>query len=125
MKVSVQFGKTGLDVEIPSKRVTVVEPIFLPGLPDEAAGFRQAVERPINSKPLAELIKATDRVAIVIPDHTRPLPRERLLPWLFAALPHVPAKNFVIINGTGTHRANSESELRLMVGDAVVDQYQI
>jgi lactate racemase len=61
----------------------------------------------------------------VIPDHTRPLPRERLLPWLFAELDHVPSKNFVIINGTGSHRANTPAELRQMVGDAVFDQYRI
>ena len=94
-------------------------------MPDEAAAFQAAVRRPIHSRPLGELIGAGDRVAIVIPDHTRPLPRERILPWLFAALPHVPAENFVIINGTGSHRANTEAELRLMVGDAIVDRYRI
>jgi nickel-dependent lactate racemase len=125
MKVSLQYGKSGLDLEIPGRRVTVVEPIFVPGIPDEAAGFRAAVTKPINSRPLAELIKASDRVAIVIPDRTRPLPRERLLPWLFAALPHVPAENFTIINGTGTHRGNDEPELRAMVGDAVFERYRV
>ena len=125
MKVPLQFGRDGLTIDIPSARVTVVEPIFVKGLPDEAAAFAAAVRKPIGSQPLAELIKATDRVAIVIPDHTRPLPRERILPRLFAALPHVPAENFVIINGTGSHRANTDAELRLMVGDAVVDRYRI
>jgi len=125
MKVSLQYGRTGLDIEVPSRRVTVVEPQFLPGLPDEAGGFREAVANPIGCPPLAELIRSHERVAIVIPDHTRPLPRERLLPWLFAALPHVPAENFVIINGTGSHRANTEAELRLMVGDAVFARYRI
>ena len=36
-------------------------------------------------------MKASDRVAVVIPDLTRPLPSDRLLPWLFAELAHVPA----------------------------------
>ncbi len=125
MRLSLQYGRDGLEIDVPSNRVTVVEPIFVPGIPDEAAGFKAAVTKPIGSKPLAEIIQAHERVAIVIPDHTRPLPRERLLPWLFAALPHVPAGNFVIINGTGSHRPNTEPELRLMVGDAVVDRYRI
>jgi nickel-dependent lactate racemase len=71
------------------------------------------------------VVRAGDRVAVVIPDHTRPLPRERLLPWLFAELSHVPVANFVIINGTGSHRANSPAELRQMVGDGVFDRYRI
>jgi len=125
MKISLQYGRRGLDIAVPSRRVTVVEPMFVPGLPDEAASFHAAVRRPIGSRPLADLIQAHERVAIVIPDHTRPLPRERLLPWLFDALPHVPAENFVLINGTGSHRANTETELRLMVGDAVYERYRI
>lgn len=125
MRTTLQYGRNGLELEIPSNRVTVVEPKWMPGLPDEAAAFQAAMRRPIGTKPLAELIQAHERVAIVIPDHTRPLPRERLLPWLFAALPHVPAENFVLINGTGSHRANTEPELRLMVGDAVYERYRI
>jgi hypothetical protein len=29
----------------------------------------------------ADTVRATDRVAVVIPDLTRPLPSDRLLPW--------------------------------------------
>ncbi len=120
-----QYGRSGLEVEIPGRNVTLVEPRFVPGIVDEAAGFRDAVRRPIGRPPLRDMVRASDRVAVVIPDHTRPLPRERILPWLFAELDHVPAKNFVIINGTGSHRANTDSELRQMVGDAVVENYRI
>jgi nickel-dependent lactate racemase len=120
-RVLLQYGRTGLEVALPASNITVVEPRFVPGIADEAAGFREAVRKPIGRPPLREMVRASDRVAVVIPDHTRPLPRERLLPWLFAELDHVPAKNFVIINGTGSHRANTEVELRQMVGDEVFE----
>ncbi len=120
-----QYGKDGIEIEIPSNNVTVLAPRFIPGLPDEAAAFREAVRAPINLKPLRELIGANDRVAIVIPDITRPLPSDRLLQWLFAELDHVPADNFVIINGTGSHRANTTQELEAMVGEEVVAKYRI
>ncbi|MBL9187091.1 MAG: nickel-dependent lactate racemase [Opitutaceae bacterium] len=124
-RVTLQYGRTGLPLELPSENVTVVEPRFVPGIPDEAAAFRAALRAPIGRPPLREIVKATDRVAIAIPDHTRPLPRERLLPWLFEELAHVPAENFTIINGTGSHRANTPDELRQMVGDAVFGRYRI
>ena len=124
-RVVLQYGRTGLDVQIPGANVTVVEPRFVPGLPDEAAAFRDAMRTPIGRPPLREIVRATDRVAVLIPDHTRPLPRERLLPWLFAELDHVPAKNFVIINGTGSHRANTPAEFREMVGNAVFERYRV
>jgi nickel-dependent lactate racemase len=124
-RVHLQYGRSGLDVVLPSDNVTVVEPQFVPGIADEAAGFRAAVRKPLGTRPLREIVRAHERVAIAIPDHTRPLPRERLLPWLFEELAHVPAENFVIINGTGSHRANTPAELRQMVGDAVYERYRI
>jgi nickel-dependent lactate racemase len=125
MITHLQYGKDGLVVDIPSDSVTVLAPRFIPGLPDEAAAFQAAVRNPINARPLKELIHAHDRVAVIIPDITRPLPSERLLPWLFAELAHVPAENFVIVNGTGSHRSNTPEELQAMVGAEICARYQI
>ena len=124
-RVALQYGRGELELELPSANLTVVEPRFTPGLPDESAAFREAVRAPLGTRPLREIVRAHERVAVVIPDHTRPLPRERLLPWLFQELAHVPAKNFTIINGTGSHRANTPAELREMVGAAVYEQYRV
>jgi len=124
-RIDLQYGVNGLTVDLPSEQVTVVEPKFLPGLPDELAAFRAAVRSPINSRPLRDLIHASDRVAVVIPDITRPLPTDRLLPWLLAELAHVPAQNFTVINGTGSHRCNTEQELATMVGREVASNYRI
>jgi nickel-dependent lactate racemase len=120
-----QYGNTGLPLTVDADRVTVLEPRFVPGLPDEAEAFRRAVREPIGRKPLRDLVAAGERVAVVIPDITRPLPSERLLPWLFEELSHVPRENFTIINGTGSHRGNTPAELERMVGTAIVRDYRI
>ncbi|MCG6928896.1 MAG: nickel-dependent lactate racemase [Acidobacteria bacterium] len=125
MKVRLQYGHTGLAVDIPSDRVTVIEPRFVEGLTDEAQAFREAVRQPIGSAPLREIVGAGNRVAVVIPDSTRPLPSDRLLPWLFEELGHVPADRFVIVNGTGSHRANTPEELQAMVGEDVLSRYRV
>jgi nickel-dependent lactate racemase len=124
-RVALQYGRGQLELDLPAQNLTVVAPRFVPGLRDEAAAFRAAVGAPFGSVPLREKVRAGDRVAVLIPDHTRPLPRERLLPWLFAELAHVPAENFTIINGTGSHRANTPAEFRQMVGDGIFDRYRI
>jgi len=125
MKIHLQYGKTGLDLDLPGRNIRVIEPTFVPGLPDEHAAFVEALRNPIGRGGLAESIRSTDRVAVVIPDGTRALPSSRLLPWLFGELSHVPDRNIVIINGTGTHRANTREELVGMVGEAIVSRYQI
>jgi lactate racemase len=125
VETQLQYGRGDLIAEIPSSDVTVLRPKHERGLPDEAAAFREAVRRPIASAPLQEVVGATDQVAVVIPDITRPLPSDRLLPWLFEELSHVPPENFTIVNGTGSHRTNTEEELIGMVGRDVASNYRV
>ncbi len=116
MKTRLQYGTAGIEVEIPSASVTLLRPMYVDGLPDEAAAFRDAVRAPIESRPLREMFRRSDRIAIVIPDITRPLPTSRILPWILAELSHVRRDNFTVINGTGSHRENTPEELAAMVG---------
>ncbi len=125
METRLQYGKGDLSVEIPSSDVTVLAPKHEEGLPDEAAAFREAVRDPIGGAPLREIVGPGERLAVVIPDITRALPRERLLPWLFEELSRVPPENVTIVNGTGSHRANTEEELASMVGPEVYDRYAV
>jgi nickel-dependent lactate racemase len=124
-RTHLQYGRDGLDVDLPAENVTVLAPRFVPGLPDEAAAFREAVRRPLGGRPLAEIVGANDRVAVVIPDITRPLPTDRLLGWLFAELAQVPPERITVVNGTGSHRANTPAELARMVGEDVARRYRI
>lgn len=116
MQLSLAYGRGRLAVEVPDDAV-VIRPEELAGLPDERAAFEAGVREPIGSAPLRTLAKPTDTVAIVIADITRPSPSERLVPWIMAELAHVPREQFVIINGTGSHRANTPAELAQMLGD--------
>jgi nickel-dependent lactate racemase len=125
VRTQLQYGKGDLSVEIPSSDVTVLRTKHEEGLPNEAAAFREAVRHPIGSAPLKELVGDKDRVAVVIPDITRPLPSDRLLPWLFEELSHVPPENVTIVNGTGSHRPNTEEELAAMVGRDVASNYRV
>ena len=125
MKVHLQYGESGIDEEIPCSNVTIIAPRFTAGLPDEEAGFRDAVRRPIESQALRDLVRSGERVAIVIPDVTRPLPSARLLPWVLSELAHVPENRITIVVGTGSHRADTPDELAAMVGPAVLSRYAV
>ncbi len=124
MRVSLAYGRGRLPVEVPDATV-VITPEQLPGLPDERAAFDAAVRAPIGSKPLRELAKPTDSVAIVIADITRPSPSERLVPWILGELAHVPREQFVIVNGTGSHRANTPAELVHMLGAEIIETVRV
>jgi lactate racemase len=110
---------------VASSNVDVITPRFVPGLSNEAEAFRAAVRDPIGGKPLREIVQPGDRVAIVIADITRPLPSERILPWVFAEIAHVPADRITVVNGTGSHRVQTPAELARMVGEDVVRRYRV
>ncbi|PLS78609.1 MAG: hypothetical protein CYG59_17645 [Chloroflexi bacterium] len=124
MHVSLAYGRGRMTINVPDDAV-VITPQELPGLADEHAAFEAAVRSPIQATPLREQVAADARVAIVIADITRPSPSERLVPWIMQELAHVPRENFVIINGTGSHRANTQAELVQMLGAEVVETVRI
>jgi nickel-dependent lactate racemase len=125
MKVKLAYGKEGLWVELPEHNVTVVEPRYVPGLADEWEALRQALRAPIGTRPLRELVTRQDTVAIVFSDITRPQPRDKMLPVLLEEMSHVSREQIVLINGLGTHRANTEEELLGMLGPEIVANYRI
>ncbi len=122
--VQLAYGRTGMELAVPED-AHVIEPRHLDGLADEAGAVAEALRRPTGTPPLKAMVKASDRVAIVISDITRPTPNHKLVPWLLAELSHVPKERFVIINGLGSHRANSRDELIQMLGRDIVDTIQV
>src|SRR5262245_39431537 len=126
MKVTLAYGRDGLTVELPDRNVTVVEPRYVAGLADEPAALRQALRHPIGSPPLVDALRPDDSVALTFCDITRPMPSDRVLPVYLEEIERVvPRERITLINGTGTHRANTPAELRRMLGDRIVDGYRI
>jgi lactate racemase len=124
MKTTLLYGNDGLGLNLPNNAF-LVEPKNLPGLENDKDAVMNALKNPIGTAPLKEMVKSTDTVAIVISDITRPTPNHKLVPWLIEELNHVPHENFVIINGTGTHRDQTREEFVQMLGEWVVNNIRI
>jgi len=125
MHVKLAYGRDGLEVNLPDA-ATIVEPRFVPGLSDEPAALLDALRHPIESAALVDHVRPGDRVAIVHTDITRATPNERILPVLLAELEAagIARKDITLINGLGTHRKQTEAELRVMLGDHIIDNYR-
>src|SRR5262245_12133311 len=125
MNVHLAYGRNGLCVNLPA-HADVIAARFVPGLADEPAALQMALRRPLGSPPLAELVKRGDKVAICHSDITRATPNDRILPLLLAELENagVHRQDITLLNALGTHRPQTEAELRGMLGDAIVDNYR-
>jgi nickel-dependent lactate racemase len=126
MNVHLAYGKHGLDVSLPSTdQTTILEPRYVPGLPDEGAAMRAALRAPTGAPRMRDLVSPDTSVAIVFSDLTRPQPRKRMLPLLLDEIDVVPPQRITLINGLATHRPNTQAELREMIGDVILDRYRV
>ncbi len=126
MQIKLAYGKTGLDVNLPeSWDVTIVEPRYINGQIKPLEAVTQSLLTPINAEPLAKFVHPGDRVGIIFSDISRPTPHKCILPPILQQLNHIPARDITLFNACGTHRANTQQELRRMLGDKLVDHYRI
>ena len=126
MKTWLAYGKKGLHIDLEeSRNLHVVSPVFVAGITDPAAALRQALRSPFAAPPLCEMVSADKKVGIVVSDITRPVPNTLILPVILSELNHLPPENITLFIALGTHRPNSESELRAMIGDSIFETYRI
>ena len=128
MRVRLDYGKTGLDVELPGNG-KVVGPLSIreaPPLANPQAALEAALANPIGTAPLAELAKGKKDACIVICDITRPVPNQLLLPPILRTLEEagIPREKITILIATGLHRPNEGDELVELVGAEVAKNYR-
>ncbi len=126
LRVRLAYGEHGLDVDLPSDRTTVVEPTYVEAAEDQRGLLRDALRNPVHGPALRELVRPGQTVAISMCDGTRPQPRDLMIPAVLEELEGIVAlDDVVVLVATGTHRGNSDAELRAMLGDEVVDAVRV
>lgn len=128
MRLKLAYGRDGLWINLPEQaRITVIEPVYLPGLSDENSSIQSALRNPINSAPLVKLIYPESTVAIVFSDITRPMPNDRVLPVLLNEIRQAGVSNeqIVLINGLASHRKQTDDELKAMLGPEIFRHFRV
>ena len=125
MRVHLDYGVNGLDVELPDERVTVIEPRSRPALPDPHGSLVAALRAPTGRPPLRTLVGPDQSVAISVCDVTRAQPRRAMLDAILAELPTLPADRITILIATGTHRASTPAEIERMLGPDIPRRHRI
>ena len=118
------YGRVGLEVSVP-EGAEVIEPRYLPGLPDEAAAIASALRSPPFGPALSDRVPIGSRVGIVICDVTRPFPAPRVLPVLLAELQPAQPRSVTIFIATGTHRLCTDAELQEMIGSELLSRCEV
>jgi nickel-dependent lactate racemase len=118
--VRLDFGRTGLDLEVPDGiDVDVLRPREVASMGEDAAAdaVRAALRSPSSGLPLASLVPAGAVVAVSVCDVTRPFPARIVLPVL---LEELPGRRVRLCVATGSHRPCTSTELDAMFGADVL-----
>lgn len=126
MKVRIDYGQDGLDVELP-EQATVLEMVATPGVEEVDARLVEALRHPLGTPSLKTLAAGRSDVCIVIADITRPVPNSVILPPMLRILEEqgIPRDKITILIGTGLHRPNEGEELIALVGEQIARDYRI
>jgi len=119
------YGKTEVCVRVPTRNfLGSIEPKEKEGVPDAVLEIKRALNEPIGSKRLDEIVKPEDKVAIVVDDATRPAPSHLMVPPLLEELNNAGVKdeNITIIFACGTHKAVTREEAVKLLGEAVLNR---
>ena len=122
MELEIGFGAAPQKLIVPDKNFAGA---LLPnkveaGLTGERA-VRRALEEPIGSGRLAEIVKAGEKIVIVTSDITRPLPSYKVIPAVLDELARagVSHNDVTVVFALGSHRAHTQDEMKKLVGERV------
>ncbi len=128
MRVRLEYGRTGLEVELPdAPPVRQLAYKDAPPLVDPAAELERRLARPTGTPPLAELAVGRKDACIVICDITRPVPNALILAPLLTTLHEagIPRDKVTILVATGLHRPSTQDEIIEMVGAEIAARYRV
>ena len=123
MRITLNYGKNGLDVKLPEAAdPTVIRKVAMPILPDPVAAVDDALDTPVDGRTLKAIARTARTACILICDITRPVPNGLILGPMVRRLTEggMKAENITILVATGLHRPNEGDELREVVGDDAV-----
>ncbi len=122
MRVELPYGRAPVVIDLADRPAWVVTAPPAPATDDAAAVLARALDAPIDSPRVEDLVRVGDRVVLIVSDATRDEPRGAMVAALRARLP---ACRLTIAIATGTHGPCGVGRLgidpALLSGAAIVD----
>ncbi len=128
MRVIIPFVAQSLAVDIPEANLLFdVSPLATPPATDFEAVIVSALQQPIGTEPLKDLVHPKMRVVLICDDNTRPTPVDRIIPILLDFLNQagIQDANVEIVISSGTHRAMTPDEIENKYSRRLIERVKI
>ncbi len=123
--VSLAFGARTIGLKIPvANLLTVLQPNPIKIDQDETDLVNAALNAPIQSQRLSQIVKPGEKIVIITSDVTRPMPSRKVLPSVIGELAQAGIKDqdITIVFALGNHREHSEAEKIALVGEMIYNR---
>jgi nickel-dependent lactate racemase len=118
--ISVPYGKGTQSAIIPDHiSIQVIDPPKAKAADSIEQLITQALDNPVESQLLEDMVTPNDRIIIIVNDHTRPGPYPEMLRAIISRMEKVGVGlgNITILFATGSHRAPTADERISLVGE--------
>ena len=126
--ISIPFGKEVQHIELPEDHLLYdLHGNMASIVTNEKEAILRALRQPIDSKPLRDIVREDDTVAIVVSDITRLVHTEAMLPVIVSELNEAGVRDdqITIIVAQGPHRAHTPEEDVIVCGTEMARRLRI
>ena len=125
MKIGFGFDNGIEHVTIPDENligVLCVNEFYSPRMDEEEVIW--ALNHPIGSRRLREIVEPGERIAIISSDITRPMPTYRIMPALLDELYSggIKSEDITLVLALGTHRGHTQAERKKLIGERAFNE---
>ena len=128
-KILLPYGQTKLELNLPEERIAGILESHaheFKAEKSESELVRDALENPVDSPRLKDLVVGKKNIVLIASDHTRPVPSKVILPEIMKEIEAGnPDATLTILIATGFHRLTTRDELISKFGEEMVDHPKI
>lgn len=125
MNISLGFGTGTQTVTVPDQNLlSVLVPNDVPHALTGVAEVERALQNPIGTPRLRQIVRPGEKIAIVTSDLTRPMPTYLVMPALLDELyaAGIRSEDITLVFALGSHRKQTDQERKKLAGERAFDE---
>lgn len=127
MRYELKYDNKTMDIHIDDKNLIGIlnaNKIQVDLMGDEEV--KRALENPIGTKKIRDIVEPGEKIAIITSDITRPMPSKKVLPHVLEELniAGVSKEDIIIVFALGSHRKHTVDEMKYLVGEDIYNNYK-
>lgn len=126
--IPVHYGSKLIELDIPDENLCFnLKRNQFPLPVSEGEEIKRAIQNPVGSKRLKDIVSSNASVVILVDDRTRKTPQKRILPFVLDELNDggVADNQIKLVIATGTHRNMTKEEIIERFGQVIVARVEI